>query len=185
MIAISAGHYPNAPGACWEGICEHEIAREWVRMICASYRDVFLEVPVGHLRGKVDFINRNDCQMAVEVHFNSASGHGNGFETLYCPGSTQGKQCAEIINESLIGIFSPNRGVKEGWYRMDRPGVNDYPGDVDGDEKPDYFLRMTKCPAVIVEPEFIHNYYLKILPHETEACEALAKAILRAYNECV
>jgi hypothetical protein len=53
---------------------------------------------------------------------------------------------------------APDRGAKEGWYKMDRPGVIDFYGDEDGDEMPDYFLRKTNCPALILEPEFIQQY---------------------------
>ena len=40
---------------------------------------------------------------------------------------------------------------------MDRPGVVDYPGDVDGDENKDAFLALTNCPAVITEAYFLDN----------------------------
>jgi len=180
MIAVSAGHYPSAPGACYDGICENEIARSWLHWLLVDYRDVFIEVPNVTLKEKIDFINRNNCELAVEIHFNSAGGKGAGCETLYYPGSEKGRACANIIHKAFTPYFTPNRGVKEGWYRMDRPGVKDYPGDVDGDEKPHYFLRKTSCPAVIVEPEFIHNYYTRIIDVEREVIANLAHRIMEA-----
>ena len=72
--------------------------------------------------------------------------------TLYYPGSVKGKALASSVNSSVgLVLNSRNRGVKEGWYRMDRPGVEDYQGDVDGDENIDYFLAQTTCPAIIFE----------------------------------
>ena len=63
---------------------------------------------------------------------------------------------------------------------MDRPGVIDYAGDVDGDEIIDYFLRKTMCPALIIEPEFVQNYDL-ILQTKTEGILALAEGLIDAY----
>lgn len=181
MIVISAGHYPTAPGACWDGVCEHELAVQWARWIYdeLSFRTEVKLAPVGKLGYKVAQINEMNADLAMEIHFNSAGGHGAGCETLYMPGSQKGKLVADIINPVLAQYTSPNRGVKEGWFRMDRPGIKDYPGDVDGDENPDYFLRKTNCPAVIIEPEFIHNYY-KIEPEAENICQVLAGQLMLA-----
>ena len=65
---------------------------------------------------------------------------------------------------------------------MDRPGIEDYPGDVEGDEKPDYFLKATKPVALILEPEFIHNRSA-IETNRDAACKALAGGILKAVEE--
>ena len=119
--------------------------------------EVFI-VPSGRLKKKVKWINKHNADLAVEIHFNACGGcKAKGSETLYYPYSTRGKKVAEIIQKYLGDVCPPSRGVKEGWWGMDRPGIEDYPGDVDGDEKPDFFLKYTNCPAVIVEPEFIHN----------------------------
>ena len=59
---------------------------------------------------------------------------------------------------------------------MDYPGRVDYEGDVDGDEKMDYFLRKTHCPAVIIEPEFIHLWG-NIQRNRAAACVGMATAL--------
>lgn len=182
MIAISAGHYPTAPGACWNGVCEHELAVLWANIIYdeLKYRTPCVLVPTGKLPEKVAYINASEADLAVEIHFNSAGGHGSGAETLYCPGSAKGKIAADLVQHALVeAMRTKDRGVKEGWYRMDRPGIKDYPGDVDGDENPDYFLRETNCPAIIIEPEFIQNYY-KYEDQVEYICEALAGQIVYA-----
>lgn len=184
MILLSAGHYPESPGACFFGWCEFEEAEKWVNIIAHFVREqTHVDiVPTGKLPKKVKWINEYPHwkpKLAVEIHFNSSHGQkGDGFETLYCPGSEKGKTAAQIVNDSLVGIFPKNRGIKEGWYRMDRPGVEDYPGDIDGDEKPDYFLKATNPIALILEPEFIHNRAL-IETNRDAACKALAGSLLK------
>lgn len=192
MIAISAGHHVGARGATVGDFSEYPETLKWAELIWNNIRRLYgkensMLVPVGTLPKKVEFINRAvamvGCQLAVEVHFNSAPGGGaKGSETLYHPGSTKGKVAAEIVQDGLAQIFKPDRGVKEGWYRMDRPGVVDYHGDVDGDEKPDYFLRATDCPAIIIEPEFIQNR-ITILHWREKACEIIAHKLIQARLE--
>lgn len=156
-VALSAGHYPKARGACYAGVCEHELAIEWAHLLTVRMpRNIaIVHVPTGTLRQKVDFINEARVDLAVEIHFNA--GGGEGAETLYAPGSANGKQAARCIQRMLALCGLRDRGIKEGWYKQDRPGIVDYHGDVDGDEKIDYFLRATTCPAVIIEPEFIER----------------------------
>ncbi len=184
MILISAGHYPGAKGATHEGFSEYPETLLWAVEIQKALDDMRVPakiVPSGTLREKVNWINREakihkDC-IAVEIHFNSSpGGRGKGSETLYCPGSNKGWAIAELVQGSIASILFPNRGVKEGWYQMDRPGIVDYWGDVDGDEKPDFFLRATHCPAIIVEPEFIQRRNV-IEALRTTACTILAEAL--------
>lgn len=164
MILLGAGHYPESPGACFPSSnrdwCEHEEANRWVNAIAIHLRllESVIVYPTGPLGNKVAYINDRKADLAVEIHFNSdPSGKGHGSETLYCPGSAKGRVIANIVQKTLGSMLGPNRGVKEGWYRQDQPGHEDYPGDVEGDEKPDYFLIKTSCPALIIEPAFIHD----------------------------
>lgn len=174
-IAISAGHHKDAPGAIYvEGsprkiaFTEHEEALLWQDMLGRALYSVdsFL-VPPTKLGEKVEAVNRENCKLAVEVHFNSAVNNhgkhiGSGSMTLYCPsafsGNDRGKKLAEAIQGFLGQVFPPNRGAREGWYKLDVPGVQEWVGDVEGDEVPDYLLKATACPAVIVEPEYVHHY---------------------------
>jgi hypothetical protein len=79
-----------------------------------------------------------------------------------------------LIN--AMGRDAKNRGVKEGWYKMDRPGVKDYDGDVDGDENPDYFLAKTRPVSLILEPEFMQQLET-IQSCREAACRAVCDAI--------
>lgn len=165
MIALSAGHHPKAVGAESGARTEHAEASKWVGRIASilSPTHAVTIVPTGTLTEKVAAINALHAQqpvaIAVEIHFNSDPKRaGRGCETLYCPNSVAGKAAADVIQGALAPIFAPNRGVKPGWYRMDRPGHVDFVGDVDGDEKVDYFLKATNPVALILEPCFIHQH---------------------------
>lgn len=178
-IAISAGHNPQAPGAAFGALTEHAAALDWCAALKAALTeygyDVF-EVPTGGLTAKVGAINAEKCDAALEVHFNSDPGHaGRGCETLYMPGSPSAERFARCVQTQLATVIQPDRGAKEGWYRMDRPGHVDFPGDVDGDEVVDAFLRLTHCPAIIVEPCFIHE--AAVLALRGPACNEIARGI--------
>lgn len=182
-VAISAGHYPAAPGAVFGSLTEHAAADEWIVTLKAALEsygmDVFV-VPTGLLSRKVGIINAEKCDAALEVHFNSDPGHaGRGSETLYMPGSKLGEHYANCVQNQLGTVAQPSRGVKEGWYRMDRPGHVDFPGDIDGDEVVDAFLRLTHCPAVIVEPYFIHEP--GVLVGKDDCCAAIARGVASCF----
>lgn len=167
MILISAGHHPEKPGACFEGFCEHDEAVRWVGLLCELLGEhKCVKVPTGGLKSKVAFINARAPTVALEVHFNSDPTHaGRGSETLYYPGSEAGRALAERMQSALGALLPPDRGPKEGWYRMNRKFG------------PDYFLAKTKCTAIIVEPEFIHNMGI-IRTNRQKACELIAGVLL-------
>lgn len=175
MILVSAGHHPDARGAGFKGFYEYPETKYWVDGVMAHLSSLALPVPTGKLGQKVDFINQQpEVDMAVEIHFNqtpnglpSNAKKWSGALTLYMPGSTKGKQLAEAVQFELEGIYGRHwHGVAEGWYRMDKKNG------------PDYFLSKTKCPAIIIEPEFI---FRKELIQETreEACKGIANGILK------
>lgn len=186
MILVSAGHHNGAKGATYERYTEFDLALPWRNEIVNNLSYNGHIVPSGLLRDKVKYINERDPALAIEIHFNSAIARGKhvgrGCECLYKPEDHRSRHAAQQIQLDLAPYFQPDRGAKEGWYRMDFPGRVDYHGDVDGDEKVDYFLRATKCPAVIVEPEFIHNID-KIHQNMGLACLAISNALIRLMND--
>ena len=170
MIFISAGHYPSAPGARWGRFIEHDEAVIWADKISEALDNAML-VPTGVLKDKVKFINERvmNGDIAVEVHFNAARDANNnpvgrGSETLYYPGSVKGKALAEVCQQALAEFYMPDRGVKEGWYRMNKKNG------------PDFFLAKTVCPAVIIEPEFVHRSDV-IYEHRDDAITSLIQAL--------
>ncbi len=163
MIFISAGHHPAAPGATFDRFIEHDEAIIWAEQMADKLGLDSTLVPVGTLSQKVSYINARimDGDVAIEIHFNAARDAdnepiGRGCETLYYPGSERGEHLATQCQDALALAFPPDRGIKEGWYRMDpKRGA-------------DFFLARTKCPAVILEPEFVHRSDL-IVEHKDMA----------------
>jgi N-acetylmuramoyl-L-alanine amidase len=101
-------------------------------------------IGTGRLEQKVARVNALSPDFAIELHLNAGGGHG--YETLYCPGSVKGKALASAVNSSIgLVLNSRNRGVKEGWYKMDKANG------------PDFFLAETNCPAIIFEMYFLDN----------------------------
>lgn len=174
MILLSAGHNPASKGASYKGFNEYDEAVLWVAILAPLLNAVV--VPTGSLRSKINFINERRAKLAIEIHFNSALGKVKGSETLYCPGSREGFRAAVLVQNSLSSLMPPNRGAKEGWYRMDSPDVVDYPGDIKGDENLDAFLSQTRWPAIIIEPEFIQNK-CTIQCNREICCELIAEAV--------
>ncbi len=171
MIFISAGHYPSDPGAKFERFIEHDEAVIWRDLLCELLGDECLSVPTGFLKTKVAFINARvmNGDIAIEIHFNAAldgKGHhvGRGCESLYYPGSVNGKALALRCQAALSETYPPDRGAKEGWYRMDRS------------RGADFFLVKTKCVAVIIEPEFVHRFEI-IVNNREQAIANLAETL--------
>lgn len=174
-IIICPGHHPAAVGATWEGssnlIKEHDKTDEWVRRIMDRAGGSGIHITMVHgmpLREKVNRVNEISLTVqrdaiAVDLHFNAAGRtYVEGCETLYYPGSDRGHVAAEVFQTTFMaranGLAGRDRGVKEGWYKQDHPHRVDYDGDVEGDEVPDYFLKATNCPSLILEPLFLCQF---------------------------
>ena len=184
-VAVSAGHHAAAQGADRKGITEFMETCHWQERLMeiipeqAKTRRQNVEairIDPEKLTAKVRQINQGDCDLAIEIHFNAASDDSaRGCEILYYPGSAKGAEAGRLLCGQLAATMeTKSRGVKPGWYRMDRPGVIDFYGDEDGDEMPDYFLRKTKCLALIIEPEFLYHIE-RIKERREAACFVIAK----------
>ncbi len=168
-IFISAGHTNDSDGANFkEEFFEHSEAVIWRNIICELLR--LDPVPIGTLTQKISYINKNVSgpSVAVEIHFNSAIKNkkhiGKGSETLHYPGSKSGMALAAKIHNEILKSFSPDRGLKEGYYQQNS-------------KKPVLaFLAKTKCPAIIIEPEFIHRHEL-IVSNRGTCCRDIARAL--------
>lgn len=180
VVAISAGHHPGGDGGLRKGASfrdfnEYDEAVFWAAEIVRRMGPQYaVLVPTGPLQKKIKFINEIPrCAAAVEIHFNAAhdgAGRnvGRGFETLYMPGSHKGLILAKLLHTYAIAPhFSKDRGVKEGWYRMRQ------------DLGPDFFLRETDPPAVILEPGFV-QHAAEIRERRADCCGSIA-AVLTDY----
>ena len=90
-----------------------------------------------------DYLAKLGVNVAVELHFNSAGPFAQGHEWLHWFRSTEGQKLASCFNQAFKEAF-PNakaRGVKS----------------ADKEDRGSLFLRITRCPAVILEPFFGSN----------------------------
>lgn len=178
-IAILSGHNQYNPGATAGGYSEFDFTPSWARktfemvnkklddsiaMLINSYQHPNLE-------DKKEMIDKIDALFAIEIHFNS-NVNAKGSETLHYPNSEKGMKLANCIQEEFerSNIFQPNRGIKVGHYWNN--------GEQDGIL---YLLRSTKCPTVIVEPDFMSNYE-NIIENEEKGPDAIAEGIVRFYR---
>ncbi|RLG69650.1 MAG: hypothetical protein DRO04_03080 [Candidatus Iainarchaeum archaeon] len=151
-VALSAGHGKKEgvagiivydPGAVYYGMAEHDVCLEIVEMVSSLCNHIpnleLVLIPPDTLHEKVAHVNASGADCAFEVHLNSATDtRVRGTEVLHFPGSSKGFKIATELSKWLSDfIGSPNRGPKP---RSDP-----------------YFLKRTKCPAVIVEAEFLSN----------------------------
>ncbi len=171
-IFVSAGHHPKVKGARFKDeFVEYDEAVPGQDLICNTLKSFGIRVQTGTLRQKVKRINNLielggptiDTPIAIEIHFNSAKNAkgrhiGTGTETLYR--GHEGEIIANVVQEAMCkAMGTKSRGVKE---------RNDL-----------HFLKATICPAIIIEPEFVHRYPI-IQHYRKSACLRIAQALFRA-----
>lgn len=188
-IGLCPGHHTAAKGATNKkhGLNEHDEAVKVVEHLDKLLTDAGLDVAVftGKLGQKIRQINAGSFSLVLDIHFNA--GGGKGCEVIHVPNSKpRHKQAAVMSNGISTYMGSRDRGAKGGWYKMDRPDIVDFPGDENGDEKPDAFVSQTNCCALIPEPLFIDNdaeveYWLVAGRHE-QLAEAIAHGIADAFG---
>lgn len=146
-IFINPGHDINLdPGAVNNrtGLKEADVA------LAVGEKVANILLPLGYdvklmqsdkLTGVINTANKWQAYVFVSIHCNSfGDPSANGTETLYYPGSKEGKRLANCLQNQMLGEFKlTNRGLKE---RSDL-GV----------------LRQTSMPAALVEMAFISNHY--------------------------
>ena len=165
-IVIDAGHGGKDPGAVFEDVKEKDlnlsIAKKLRNMLYkAGYEvsmtridDTFIK-----LSDRARLANELEVDIFVSIHNNAASNiNVEGIETLYYPGSEEGKKLATNIQLSMIKkAMRKDRGLKE------RDNL--------------YVLKYTHMPAVLVEGGFITHYLDRHLLKEKEYRYLLAEAI--------
>ena len=181
MILVSAGHHPSAKGAHHGDFYEHDEAVRWRDDLVAQLGDRGVAVPVptvaspGADKEKADFINAAaDARLAVEIHFNSLDTtqtlpSERGCLTYYYPGSQPGRRAAQRVQEVLRMFFPPDLGAHDGYVRMEPSrGII-------------WFLRDTKCMALLIEPQFIDRKE-DIQAKRHDCCVALATVLIEIHD---
>lgn len=155
VIGICIGHSRSGDrGAVnTDGVSEHTFNSEVGRLTADLLREKGHTVHViddysgssysGAVHWVSDRLAKLGATVAVELHFNSAGPHAEGHEWLHWYRSAKGQLLASCFNQTFKESF-PNakaRGIKY----------------VDKDDRGSLFLRITRCPAIILEPFFGSN----------------------------
>jgi N-acetylmuramoyl-L-alanine amidase len=111
-----------------------------------------------------DHLAKLGTTVAVELHFNSALPHVEGHEWIHWHRSAKGQLLASCFNQIFKEAFpeAKIRGIKPA-YKNDRGSL---------------FLRVTRCPAIILEPFFGSSK--KETELYTQSKPALASAYAKA-----
>ncbi|WLD28569.1 N-acetylmuramoyl-L-alanine amidase [Clostridioides difficile] len=119
---------------------------KWLKQGGATVYTGKIDKSNNYLAEQCQIANRQDVDLAVQIHFNANSTTLNpmGTETIYK--TNNGKIYAERVNSKLSTIFK-NRGAK-----IDARGL--------------YWLSHTKAPAILIETCFVDSkadtdYYIK------------------------
>lgn len=142
-VFLSAGHGGSDPGATAYGLkekdinlnimlaCRDELKRHGVSVTCSRTKDE--NDPV---TDEVKEVNKSGAKVAVSFHTNA--GKGDGSESYYFKGSSDGKKLAELCEKYTKQIGQNSRGAKATTSL--------------------WFIRGTKMTAVLCECAFIdHN----------------------------
>lgn len=146
-VFLGVGHGGSDPGAV-KYLKEADVNLN-MALACRDYLEANgVIVKMSRIKDENDPLNEEvkECNafnpdLAVDIHNNA--GGGDGFEVIYSITGGASKILAQNIEAEVKSIGQNSRGLK---VRKNASG-NDYFG----------FIRLTKCPAVIVEGVFVDN----------------------------
>lgn len=122
---------------------------------------------VEDMKARVKLINETAPQLAVSIHQNSyQSGDVKGAQVFYFTHSSEGKQVAETIQNSLEALDAENHRKAK---------ANDTY----------YLLKRTEVPTVIVECGFLSNWEEAQRLTEDEYQQKVAEAVYSGIMECL
>ena len=166
-VFLSAGHGGSDPGATAYGLkekninlnimlaCRDELKRHGVTVVCSRTKDE--NDPV---TDEVKEANKSGAKVAISFHTNA--GKGNGSESYYFKGSSDGKKLAELCEKYTKQIGQNSRGAKATTSL--------------------WFIRGTKMVAVLCECAFVDNdtdnNIIDTVAEQKKFGVAYAKAIL-------
>lgn len=154
-LYISAGHYGATSGAVVGSLTEAELNQKFLEAI-----DFGIKVPKGTLRSKIDWVNARATKddIAIEIHCNYSSYSGKrGIEVYYR--EVDDEKLALLLDNAMYKQF----GKTLGGFNIDyhRLGCDLHFGSVHHDSESYVqslgWCRELKCPAVILEVEYMTN----------------------------
>lgn len=167
-VAIVPGHTLTGKGTGAVGYIDEgkenriltDLIVKWLKQGGATVYTGKIDKSNNYLAEQCQIANRQDVDLAVQIHFNANSTTLNpmGTETIYK--TNNGKTYAERVNSKLSTVFK-NRGAK-----TDVRGL--------------YWLSHTKAPAILIETCFVDSkadtdYYIK---YKNTVARLIAEGIL-------
>ncbi len=147
-VFIGVGHGGADSGAVGNGLKEKDLNLAIATACANELKRHGVDVKMSRTKDEEDTLNQEvaECNsfspnVAVDIHNNA--GGGDGVECWYSIAGGTSKTLAENIIKAVVAISQNSRGTKT---KKGSDG-RDYYG----------FIRMTKCPSVIVECAFIDN----------------------------
>lgn len=143
-VCIDAGHGGKDSGAVGAKVTEKWIALDVANRVATKLQNSGIEVVMTRdsdyfveLADRATISNNTGADIFVSIHCNSASESATGTEVWNYPGAAEDKRLAQsILDKLIVRTGFRNRGVKEENFAV---------------------LRLTKCPAALVELGFISN----------------------------
>lgn len=173
IISVHGGHASYESGRCYgavgtylnESVEDRKVKDAVIRILRQKGHTVYDDtVDVGSSQGNVlaqivSKVNSHNPDLAVSIHFNSAtSPTANGTEVWIYSKASKALNVAKTVVNKLASLGFSNRGVKYS-TRL-------------------FFLRKTKCPAMLVEVCFVGSEKDKRIYNVEKSAKAIAEGIL-------
>lgn len=184
-IAISSGHNHNTGARAVDGTDEWTHNEKLRTIITRKLKERGLNVlhlernrSMGYsmaMKSLAHEMRVGGADLCLELHFNSASPAAHGFEFLHYETSKGGARLAQNLSDEYYaateGAFTPRRGT--GTLPRGKS------------ERGSTYLRVTPCPAIIVETGFASNprEWAKLRSTLEEQAEGIVNGIERFLNE--
>ena len=168
-VFIGVGHGGNDSGAV--GYLVEKDVNLQMALACRDYLEANgVTVLMSRTKDENDTVSEEvlECNnfnpsLAVDIHNNA--GGGDGFEVYYTKNGGEGKKLAQAIEKEVKAIGQNSRGCKT---RIGDNGQDYY-----------YFIRGTRCPAVICEGVFVDTKADAQQADTKEECKAFGYAYAR------
>ena len=168
-ITINGGHYPGRDSGAvgHTGLQEASVTSDMMARVASYLRAVsctVLEVQENVLSQITDASNEFEADVFVSIHCNAANNaDAKGTETFcYMTGGDSEKLATCIQKQIVSSLGTVDRGVKTGNF---------------------YVLRLTDCPAALVETAFISNKDDEMLLADESIRDQFAAAIARGITD--
>lgn len=167
-VCIDAGHGGKDGGAQGATVAEKWITLDVANRVAQKLRNSAIEVVLTRdsdyfveLAERANLSNRAGADVFISIHCNSASPEARGTEVWTYPGEAQDRRLAQDILSRLVARTGfRDRGVKEENFAV---------------------LRLTRCPAALVELGFISNpqeeQIMKTFDYQDQASTAIVEGI--------